>query len=131
MIYPSPSIHSLSSPYSQHGSSQLSKKKQSLKPTGISSLPTAPSAVTGNITAIGIGITSFAVSNKFYVDVFGFNKDSRLSFPTWDEDIMANKYGGPVLIPMRFKDERSVKDLPVKLLFAIPDAKATLAKLLR
>lgn len=52
-----------------------------------------------------------------------------MSFPTWDEDIMANKYGGPALIPMRFKDDRRVKDLPVKLRFAVPDAKATLAKI--
>jgi predicted enzyme related to lactoylglutathione lyase len=85
--------------------------------------------VTGNITAIGIGINSLDVSNKFYVSAFDFDKGSRMTFPTWDEDIMITKNGGPALIPMKFKDERPVKDLPVKLQFAVPDAKATLAKI--
>jgi predicted enzyme related to lactoylglutathione lyase len=52
-----------------------------------------------------------------------------MSFPTWEEDIMSTTNGGPALIPMKFKDERPVKDLPVKLQFAVPDAKATLAKI--
>lgn len=51
-----------------------------------------------------------------------------MSFPTWEEDIMSTKNGGPALIPMKFKDERPVKDLPVKLQFAVLDPKATLAR---
>ncbi|TLD29899.1 VOC family protein [Venturia nashicola] len=94
----------------------------------VKSLPTAPSPVTGNVTAIGIGITSLDVSNKFYVSAFDFGKGSRMSFPTWEEDIMNPKNGGPALIPMKFKDERPVKNLPVKIQFAVPDPKATLAR---
>lgn len=43
---------------------------------------------------------------------------------------MSTTNGGPALIPMRFKDERPVKNLPVKLQFAVPDAKVTLAKII-
>ncbi|QDS70148.1 hypothetical protein FKW77_005846 [Venturia effusa] len=94
----------------------------------VNSLPTASSTVTGNVTAIGIGVTSLDVSNEFYVSAFDFDKGSRMSLSAWDEDIMSNKNGGPTLIPMKFKDERSVRDLPVKIQFTVPDAKATLAK---
>ncbi|KAE9962607.1 hypothetical protein BLS_000118 [Venturia inaequalis] len=94
----------------------------------VKSLPTAPSTVTRNVTAIGIGITSLDVSNKFYVSAHDFGKGSRMNFPTWEEDIMSTKNGGPAPIPMKFKDERSTKSLPVKLQFAVLDPKATLAR---
>ncbi|RDI86629.1 hypothetical protein Vi05172_g3410 [Venturia inaequalis] len=41
---------------------------------------------------------------------------------------MSTKNGGPAPIPMKFKDERSTKSLPVKLQFAVLDPKATLAR---
>lgn len=53
-----------------------------------------------------------------------------MSFPTREEDIMSTTNGGPAIIHMKFKDERPVKDLPVKLQLAVSDAKATLAKVI-
>lgn len=94
----------------------------------VKSLPTAPSTATGNVTAIGIRITSLDASHEFYVFAFDFGKGSRMSFPTWEEDIMSTKNGRPAVIPIKFKDERPVKNLPVKLQFAVLDSKATLAK---
>lgn len=41
---------------------------------------------------------------------------------------MSTKNGGPAPIPMKFKDERPTKSLPVKLQFAVLDPKATLAR---
>jgi predicted enzyme related to lactoylglutathione lyase len=61
-----------------------------------------------------------------------------MSFSGWDEDIMTPlKGGGPTLIPMKFKtggsspisEDRPVKDLPVKLTFTVPDAKAMVGKI--
>lgn len=60
-----------------------------------------------------------------------------MSFSGWDEDIMTPlSGGGPTLIPMKFKkggsspitEDRPVKDLPVKLTFTVPDAKAIVDK---
>jgi predicted enzyme related to lactoylglutathione lyase len=57
-----------------------------------------------------------------------------MSFSGWDEDIMTSRGGGPAIIPMKFKvsaqtPERSVKDLPLKLQFSCPDAKALQSKI--
>jgi predicted enzyme related to lactoylglutathione lyase len=47
-----------------------------------------------------------------------------MGFGVWDEAIMMAKGGGPALIPMKFKNNKPVKDLPVKLTFHCPDPKA-------
>jgi len=93
-----------------------------------------PTAVTGSITAVGIGVSSLDVANKFYSTALGFGKGNRMSFSGWDEDIMTSRSGGPAIIPMKFKasaamPERSVKNLPVKLQFSCADAKAVQTKI--
>ncbi|KAE9973930.1 hypothetical protein EG328_004163 [Venturia inaequalis] len=102
---------------------------------------TSPSdTTTGYISAIGIGITSLDATNKFYTSVFGFGKGARMSFSGWDEDIMTPlPGGGPTLIPMKFKtggsspitEDRPVKNLPVKLTFTVPNAKAVVDKVVK
>ncbi|TID17380.1 hypothetical protein E6O75_ATG08126 [Venturia nashicola] len=63
-----------------------------------------------------------------------------MSFSGWDEDIlMPLSGGGPTLIPMKFKtggsspitEDRPVKNLPVKLTFTVPDAKAVVDKVVK
>ncbi|KAF2416991.1 hypothetical protein EJ08DRAFT_666570 [Tothia fuscella] len=88
----------------------------------------APQAVTGSITAIGIGISDLAAAQKFYSTAFDYSKGSKMSFGVWDEAIMMAKGGGPALIPMKFKNPKTVKDLPVKLSFNCPDPKALQTK---
>jgi predicted enzyme related to lactoylglutathione lyase len=91
---------------------------------------TAQQAVTGSITAIGIGISDLAVSQAFYSSAFDYSKGSKMSFGVWDEAIMMAKGGGPALIPMKFKNSKSVKNLPVKLTFHCPDPKTLQAKVI-
>jgi hypothetical protein len=53
-----------------------------------------------------------------------------MGFGVWDEAIMMAKGGGPALIPMKFKNTKPVKNLPVKLTFHCPDPKALQAKVI-
>jgi lactoylglutathione lyase len=90
----------------------------------------APQAVTGSITAIGIGISDLTAAQKFYSTAFDYSKGSKMSFGVWDEAIMMTKGGGPALIPMKFKNPKPVKDLPVKLTFNCPDPRVLQAKVI-
>jgi lactoylglutathione lyase len=89
---------------------------------------TSQQAVTGSITAIGIGISDLAAAQKFYSSAFDYSRGSKMSFGVWDEVIMMAKGGGPALIPMKFKNTKSVRDLPVKLSFNCPDPKTLQAR---
>src|ERR1700712_2104704 len=89
-------------------------------------------AVTGHVTAIGIGVTNLDAAKKFY-NIFGYRVCMRASFETWTEDICM---GGPSFIPMKFKGtpdnpERSVKSLPVKLTFHCPNPKSLQEKIVK
>jgi len=87
----------------------------------------APNAATGHVIAIGIGVSDLGTAKKFW-NLFGYRTCIRGNFETWSEDICMGA-SGPSFIPMKFKattesPERSVKNLPVKITFHVPDPKA-------
>jgi hypothetical protein len=83
----------------------------------VNSSPTSlksAAVVTGDVTAIGIGVAYLS---------------TRMIFVIRDEDILGAKSGGPVIVPMKCKDARLTNILPVSLQFTIADPKNVLAKI--
>lgn len=94
--------------------------------------PSSPTAVTGHVSAVGIGVSNLDAAKKFY-NIFGYRTCIRGKFDTWNEDICL---GSPSFIPMKFKSaagtpERSVKNLPVRLTFRCPDPKSLQARVIK
>jgi lactoylglutathione lyase len=83
----------------------------------------APAAVTGHVTAVGIGVSNLNAAKKFY-GMLGYRTCIRMNFAPWSEDVCMGS--GIALVPMSWKvtkdaPERSVKNLPVKMTFTAPN----------
>lgn len=82
------------------------------------------------LNALGMGVANKAATSTFYTKVFGIKKT--LSMPVanmgqggWKEDIdtFPTNAHSSALVPMEWTDKRSVKDLPIKLTFAVDNPK--------
>jgi lactoylglutathione lyase len=92
----------------------------------------ATAARTASLSAIGIGVTNMTESTKFYTEMFGMKYTGQLiRTPLFDEMILTypTPSTGSALVLMEWKNKKSVKDLPIKLVFYVEDVKQNIEKL--
>jgi lactoylglutathione lyase len=82
--------------------------------------------------AVGISVSDLKRSEAFYRDVMGMKSMQTFALDHMDEIVMSYDGKGAAIVLMQWKDgqERVVTDLPIKLVFYVPDPKAT-AELIR
>jgi catechol-2,3-dioxygenase len=108
--------------------------------TTIHALPinnAAPNPV--SFRAIGLGVTSRTAATEWYGKTLGLKKMTTMKLARskttpWDEDInyfTGGKGSSMVIMEWKEKPNRSVKNLPLKLQFTVPDPKATQALIAR
>jgi lactoylglutathione lyase len=89
--------------------------------TSVSDAGTAQQPVKPYVSAIGIGVSDLAASNKFYTDVFGLKSLYSLKTPYWNETVLEDVRGNHV-VTMDFTRKRNTKNNPVKLVFGVARA---------
>lgn len=92
-----------------------------------SAAPTTPS-----LGAVGIGVANMTESAKFYTDVFGMKSNGQvIRTALFDEIILQypSPSTGSALVVMEWKNKKSVKDLPIKLVFYVDDVKEKVEKI--
>jgi len=90
--------------------------------------PQRPTSLGG----IGIAVSSIEKSRDFYVSTLGYT-DTGVTFnaPQFNELVLTlpGEHTGSAIVLMKWKDNRVVKDVPVKLAFYVPDVKASIDKM--
>jgi lactoylglutathione lyase len=92
----------------------------------------SPSARAASLSAIGIGVTNMTEATKFYTDMFDMKYTGQLiRTALFDEMILTypSPSTGSALVLMEWKNKKSVKDLPIKLVFYVEDVKEKVEKL--
>jgi catechol 2,3-dioxygenase-like lactoylglutathione lyase family enzyme len=81
---------------------------------------------------IGIAVSSIEKSRDFYVSTLGF-RDTGVTYKTaqFDELVLQlpGEHTGSAIVLMKWKDNRVVKDMPVKLAFYVPNVKTSIDKM--
>lgn len=77
--------------------------------------------------AVGISVADLKRSEAFYRDVMGMKSMQTFTLDHMDEIVMSYDGKGAAVVLMQWKDgvERVITDLPIKLVFYVPDPKAT------
>jgi len=92
----------------------------------------AQAKVEGTMGAVGIAVESLTRSQKFYSDVLGL-KPNGMTFqlPQFDEVVltMPGSRPGSAIVLMQWKQQKQIKNLPVKLVFYVEDVKAVVEKI--
>lgn len=83
-----------------------------------------PTTSTPYLGAIGIGVDDMAASADFYTRVIGMTEQYRLSLDFMDEIIFEfDTGGGSAVVLMHYATAKNYRDLPVKLVYRVPDPK--------
>jgi catechol 2,3-dioxygenase-like lactoylglutathione lyase family enzyme len=90
--------------------------------------PQRPTSLGG----IGIAVTSIEKSRDFYISTLGY-RDTGVTYktPQFDELVLQlpGEHTGSAIVLMKWKDNRVVKDVPVKLAFFVPNVKKSIDKM--
>lgn len=82
------------------------------------------------VSAAGLGVSDLEAATGFYGDVFGLEVRARFDMPdAWREVVLTDLRGNGISM-MDFAQDARTKDNPVKLVFAVPDATKTYARIL-
>jgi catechol 2,3-dioxygenase-like lactoylglutathione lyase family enzyme len=87
---------------------------------------------TTSLGGIGIAVSSIEKSRDFYVSTLGY-RDTGVTYktPQFDELVLQlpGEHTGSAIVLMKWKDNRVVKDVPVKLAFYVPNVKTSIDKM--
>lgn len=89
-----------------------------------------PVTTTSYLGAIGIGVSDLEASADFYTRVMGMTEQYRLSLSFMNEIILEFETGGgSAVVLMHYTAPKNYADLPVKLVYRMPDPKSTLREI--